>query len=372
VRIALVSSNSFKYPGGVQNHVLGLYRYLKKRGHYVKIISPMYSDEKKICEDVIFFGRAKKINFNASLTDLSIITKEFNAKEILERENFDIIHFHNPGLFITSEILSKSTSKNIITFHALPDASILYLGLKVFMKYIKKIKLINKIDGIIIVSKPLKKYISKYFDCKKSVIPNGIDLEIFKNSGRLPLYQDGKINILFLGRIEKRKGLIYLIKAYEILKKKHKNIRLIVIGSGNLEEKCKNYVKKRKIEDVIFVGSVNEEEKVKYINTCDIFCAPSIYGESFGIVLLEAMACGKPIVAFANQGYKEVLRGIQKRFLVKPKNINSLAKKIEILIKDDRLRRKLGKFGKKEVKKYSWNIVGRKIERFYEEILNEK
>jgi phosphatidylinositol alpha-mannosyltransferase len=183
---------------------------------------------------------------------------------------------------------------------------------------------------------------------------------------------DGKMNLLFLGRIEKRKGLIYLIKAFEILKKSHENIRLIVAGSGDLEKKCKKYVEKNRIKDVVFVGSVSEEDKIKYMNTCDIFCAPSIYGESFGIVLLESMACGKPIVAFANQGYKQVLTGIQRRFLVKPKDVEGLAKKIQTLLLNENVRKKLSVYGKKEVKKYSWDLVGKQIEEFYEEVLNEK
>jgi phosphatidylinositol alpha-mannosyltransferase len=371
MRIALVSSNSFHYPGGIQNHIMGLYKYLKKRGHYVKIISPKYDSEERLCDDVIFFGKAKKISFNASLSDLSIIGKEYKAEEIL-KENFDIIHFHNPGLFITTELLEKSNTKNIITFHVLPDASIFYKALKIFLKYLNRIKIVKKINGVIIVSKPLRKYISKYFRCKKRVIPNGIDLDAFNKRDVFDEYMDGKMNLLFLGRIEKRKGLIYLIKAFEILKKSHENIRLIVAGSGDLEKKCKKYVEKNRIKDVVFVGSVSEEDKIKYMNTCDIFCAPSIYGESFGIVLLEAMACGKPIVAFANQGYKQVLTGIQRRFLVKPKDVEGLAKKIETLLLNENVRKELSVYGKKEVKKYSWDLVGKQIEEFYEEVLNEK
>ncbi|MEM5799624.1 MAG: glycosyltransferase family 4 protein [Candidatus Aenigmatarchaeota archaeon] len=371
LRIALVSSNSFYNHGGIQNHIIGLYNYLKSKGHYVKIIAPKYKNERRLNKDFIFFGECRKINANASLADISLINKNYNAKKILDREKFDIIHFHNPGIFITTEILSKSNSKNIITFHFLPDASFIFKILKFFLKYIKKIKIVKKIDGIIFVSKPLKKYISNYFSCKKTIIPNGIDLTKFKLKSLIKKYKDDKINLLFLGRFEKRKGLIYLIKAFEILKKKY-NIRLLIVGTGNLKKKYKKYVRSKKIDDVVFVGKVSDKTKIKYINTCDIFCAPSIYGESFGIVLLEAMACGKPIVGFANQGYKQVLNKKQKIFLAKPKDINQLANKIENLIKNKNMRKYLIKLGKEEVKKYSWGIVGKRIENFYKEILNEK
>ncbi len=371
MRIALISSNSFYCYGGIQNHILGLYKYLKSKGHYVKIIAPRYKNEKRINDDFIFFGYSKKISANASLSDISFLPKKHKAETLLKKEKFDIIHFHNPGIFVSIDIIKKSNSKNIITFHVMPDASIIYKLLKIFLKILKNFHLFKKINGIIFVSKPLRKYISPYFKCKKVVIPNGIDLSLFENTEKIKKYQDGKINLLFLGRIEKRKGLIYLIKAYEKIKKNY-NIRLIVVGSGNLEEKCKKYVNKNKIKDIVFVGSVNDKEKVKYINTCDIFCAPSLYGESFGIILLEAMASGKPLVGFANQGYEQVLSRKQKRYFAKPKDINSLAKKIEILIKNEKLRHELGEHGKKEVLKYSWDVVGRQIENFYEEILNEK
>ncbi|MBU5688201.1 MAG: glycosyltransferase family 4 protein [Candidatus Aenigmarchaeota archaeon] len=260
MRIALVSSNSFYDYGGIQNHIIGLYKYLKSKGHYVKIIAPRYKNEKKLNEDFIFFGKSKKINANASIAELSLINKKYNTN-FLYKEKFDIIHFHNPGIFITTEILSKSNSKNIITFHLLPDASFIYKILRYFLKYIKKIEIIKKIDGIIFVSSPLKKYLSRYFSCKKTIIPNGIDLKQFKIKEKIEKYNDDKINLLFVGRLEKRKGLIYLLKAFEKLKYKY-NIRLLIVGTGNLEKKYRNYVKKNKINDVIFVGKVSNKIKI--------------------------------------------------------------------------------------------------------------
>lgn len=367
-----MSSNSFKSYGGIQNHVMGLYSYLKSKGHYVKIISPKFKNEKEINQDHILLGKSIKLNVNGSMTDIVTFGKNDNIKKLLEKENFDIIHIHNPGIIISIHFLKNSSTKNIITFHLLPDNSNMYKILKSPLNRLKKTNIYNKINGIIFVSNPVKKYFSRYFRCKKEVIPNGIDLSKYCSEDKIDKYVDGKKNILFVGRIEERKGLIYLIKAFEILKKTNKNIRLIVVGEGNLEKSCKNYVKKKKIEDVEFVGSVSEEDKVKYFNTCDIFCAPSIFGESFGIVLLEAMAKGKPITGFANNGYKNLLKGKMKKFLAKPKNYSSLAKKIKILLKNEELRKELGEYGKEEVKKYSWDIVGEQIENFYKRILNEK
>ncbi|MCX8178890.1 MAG: glycosyltransferase family 4 protein [Candidatus Aenigmarchaeota archaeon] len=372
MRIALVSSNSFHSYGGIQNHVLGLYNYLKSKGHYVKIISPKFKNERPVNHDHIFVGQSTKISMNGGLTDFTILTKKDNLKQLFENEKFDIIHIHNPNLMISLQILANSNSKNIITFHVLPDQSSLYGIFKRVIKGLKKIKIYKKINGVIYVSKPVKKYFARYFRFKSQIIPNGIEIERFNSNEKIEKFNDGKINLLFLSRIEKRKGLIYLIKAFEILRKKNDKIRLIVAGTGNLEKACKKYVQKRKIPDVEFVGSISDEDKIKYYNTCDIFCAPSIFGESFGIVLIEAMASGKPIVGFANKGYKTLLSGKAGKFLAKPKNHNSLARKINILLKNKELREEIGKWGKEEVKNYSWNVVGEKIENFYRSVLNEK
>jgi len=246
-----------------------------------------------------------------------------------------------------------------------------------------------KINGVIGVSKVALKILNK---CRvpMTVIPNGIDLEQFnpkipkikkfsnkkiKAFDKLSLNPERgrRINILFVGRIEERKGLIYLLKAYQILTRKFQNLRLIIIGEGELKGKCQNFVEKYNLKDVYFEGEKTGQKLVSYFNTADIFCAPSIYGESFGIVLLEAMACKLPVVAFANEGYKSTLEGKKgARFLAKPKNYRDLAKKIEILIENENLRKEMGKWGKSEAKKYSWDRICNKVLNFYQFCQKEK
>jgi phosphatidylinositol alpha-mannosyltransferase len=222
-----------------------------------------------------------------------------------------------------------------------------------------------RLDGLIAVSKTALKYFEK-FKKPKIVIPNGVDLEIFNpNHKKIEKFLDGKINLLFVGRIEERKGLIYLLRAFSILRKKYRNLRLIVAGDGPEKENCQKFVKEKKLNEVEFLGKVEKELPSLYV-TCDIFCAPSIFGESFGLVILEAMASGKPVVGFANQGYKELLEGKKgSQFLARPKDVKDLAKKLEILIKNKKLREELGQWGIQEAKKYSWEKVTEKIIDFY-------
>ncbi len=148
---------------------------------------------------------------------------------------------------------------------------------------------------------------------------------------------------------------MYLLRAYEILEKKFSNLRLIIVGDGPLKEKCLDFVKQKNLKEVYFEGEKEDREIPKYFNACDIFCSPAIFGESFGIVLLEAMASKKPATGFANEGYKELMEGKPgARFLAKPKDFKGLAKKMETLIKSEKLRKRMGEWGLKEAQKYSW------------------
>ena len=370
LKIALLPLHSFSNPGGVKNHVLALKEEFKKRGHSVKIIIPRRYPREKYDKDIKLLGTSFPFPFNGSQGDLTFCFNPRSIDKFLKKEKFDILHFHNFGPH-SWQILEKSHAKiNVLTFHS-------YIDLKT-NKFLKAFpflldlfkKAVNKrISGVIGIA-PFDLDIFNNFKAPKTVIPNGIDLERFNLAvPKIKKFLDGKINILFVGRIEERKGLVYLIKAYKSLKKKHKNIRLIIVGEGNLKKECQNLVKEKKIRDAFFEGKVEGDRIPAYFATCDIFAAPAIYGESFGIVLLEAMASGKPVVGFAIPAYKEVLKGKGREFLVKPEDWRALARKIEILIEDEEKRKEMGEWGQKEVKSYSWDIVTEKVLDFYQKLL---
>ncbi|MDD5696711.1 MAG: glycosyltransferase family 4 protein, partial [Candidatus Pacebacteria bacterium] len=228
---------------------------------------------------------------------------------------------------------------------------------------------LDKLDGIIGVASLTLDYFP-HFKGKKALIPNGINLKEFNpDNPVIEKYKDGKINILFVGRIEERKGLIYLLRAFKLIKEKHKNTRLIVVGDGPLKKECQDFVLENKLEDVVFEGQKLGKETASYFNTCDIYVSPAPFGESFGIVLLEAMASQKPAVGFANKGYYELLKGTEgEKFLVEPGDIEALARKIEELIVDEGLRKKMGEWGLRHAKKYSWEKVADRILDFYKSL----
>lgn len=366
MKVGLISFHSFLQPGGVKRHVLGLYKEFKKRGIKVKIIVPRRSPEEKYGKDVIIMGTSLPLPAAGTQGDFCIYFNPFALDSFLKKEKFDVLHFHNVGFPSTIQVLERSNALNILTFHAnLEKSNIIKIfpQIRDFANRIAK----WKIDGIIGVN-PLNLRFFRKFNGPKKVIPNGIDLEEFNPKvPRLKKFSDGKINILFLGRIEERKGLIYLLKAFKILIRSHSNLRLIVVGEGPLKDDYQKWVENNKLENVVFEKAIREKEVPSYYRTCDIYCSPAIYGESFGIVLIEAMALGVPVVAFANTGYRIVLeKGKGKRFLVKPRDYKTLAKKLEILIKSKKLRKEMGDWGLKEARKYSWPKIADQILAFYE------
>jgi phosphatidylinositol alpha-mannosyltransferase len=372
MKIAQVCAYNFYRPGGVQIHIKNLSKELRKRGHEVKIITPKVRGIKNTQEDVINLGSCTVIDWNSTSLEIGVAIGKVKdpIKEVLDRENFDIIHFHEPWIpILSAQILSQSKAKNIATFHSVTTDSIMSNSVVLILKPLA-VTIIKSLDRIITVSKAAYKYMRKYYKGDIKTVPNGIDLSLYKKRIKpLKKYCDGKVNILFLGRMDKRKGVKYLLRAFRKLKKKNENTRLLLAGDGEQFKEIKKYVKKKRMEDVELLGYVSEEMKLKLFKTCDIYCSPALYGESFGIVLLEAMASGKPIVAYANEGYKTVLTSRGSLLLVKPKDIDGLAGKLLVLCEDKELRKMMGEWGKREVEKYTWDKVCDQVEDIYKEVL---
>ena len=268
---------------------------------------------------------------------------------------------------LCSATLKYSNALNIGTFHASNGKPGYKWGWPVSGKLLRERN--KKLHGRIAVSTAALRYASKYVPGKFSIIPNGVSLERFNpNVEPFSEYRDGKINIVFVGRMEKRKGLHYLLRAYHRLRLQNDDIRLIVVGSGKaLRKAYETYVSKEKVQDVVFVGQANFQDLPRWYQTADIFCSPATGEESFGMVLLEAMALGKPIVASANEGYSTVMSDGKEGILVTPRSVEQLVEALNKLIKDEDLRYVMGQNGLETVKKYDWPIVAKRILDFYDE-----
>src|SRR4029079_3300572 len=204
--------------------------------------------------------------------------------------------------FLSFQILDSAKCPHVATFHAFGGFSVSYWAGRIALD-----RYMNKLDEKICVSSAARHFISAYFPGSYRIIPNGVDVDFSANARPSPDFKDGKTNILFVGRLEPRKGAMYLLQAYAKLKPKHPELRLILCSVGPLLGRLRRFVRQNRLEDVLFAGRVSEADKARFYKTAHIFCAPSTGQESFGIVLLEAMAGGLPGVASALHAQQQVV-----------------------------------------------------------------
>ena len=372
MNIALVSPYDFSYPGGVVRHISNLESNFTRMGHVVKIIAPASSPIEGYGDRFIAIGKPRPIPTSGSYARITIsLNLAKKVRTILEKENFDVIHLHEPlAPTLCTTVLRMSRTVNIGTFHA-TESRPSYRWSKPFLMNGFFKKWFNKLDGRIAVSKPAMDFINKHFPSTYDIIPNGIDLEHFSpNVAPLPQFRDGKINILFVGRIEKRKGLEYLIKAFKLIKPAYPDCRLIIVGPGKRgRKKYEKTVEESGLPDVVFTGSVGYDELARYYNTADIFCAPATGHESFGIVLLEAMATGKPVIASDISGYASLISNGVDGLLVPPKQEVPLAQAIAGLLNNDILRSDLGEKGRIKSFSYGWDKISQRVMDHYCRVL---
>jgi phosphatidylinositol alpha-mannosyltransferase len=375
MKIALVSPYDFSYPGGVVRHICNLESQLTRMGHVVKIIAPASKPVSGYGDRFIAIGKPRPIPTSGSIARITISFNLANqVKKVLEREKFDVVHLHEPlAPTLGFTVLRLSRSVNIGTFHA-AESRPSYRWTKPLMLSRLYKKWFKKLDGRIAVSKPARDFINKHYPSTYEIIPNGVDVGNFSPAiTPVPEFKDGKINILFLGRLEKRKGLEYLLKAYALFKPDFKECRLIIVTpSTKLRKKYEKQVADAALEDVVFVGGVGEKEKARYYSTADIFCAPSTGHESQGVVLLEAMASGKPVVASNISGYASVITNGVDGLLIPPKQEVPLAQALAGLMRNEPLRRQIGEAGRVNAQAYSWEHVARKVMELYTRVLMTK
>jgi len=373
MKIALVSPYDFAYPGGVANHISALEHHFTKMGHQVRIIAPASKAISRFGDRFIPIGKPRPIPTSGSIARVTISLRlASRIKEVLDREKFDIVHLHEPFMpMLCSAVLRFSNTANVGTFHACQGRPGYNFGRPISTMMLKR--RLRKLDGKIAVSKPATEFVQKHVPGYYNIIPNGVDLERFSpDVPPIEEFSDGKLNILFVGRLEKRKGAGYLIKAYEQVKREFANCRLIIVGPGTrLRRKYEKQVRRAGLEDVVFVGYVEDDELPRYYKTADIFCAPATGQESFGIVLLEAMAVGTPVVASNIEGYASVITHGVDGWLVPPKDEIKLASSLLSLMNDKPLRRKMAAKGRITAADYSWEHIARRILDYYLRVLSE-
>ncbi|HET7768592.1 MAG TPA: glycosyltransferase family 4 protein, partial [Chloroflexota bacterium] len=280
----------------------------------------------------------------------------------------DVVHLHEPMVpALPLTVLQESHTTNVATFHVARDSYFGYLYAKPLLK-----RFMRKVHGRIAVSPAAREFVDQYFPGDYKIIPNGVDVEKFGDRAlELPELRDGKTNLLFVGRLEKRKGLVYLLKALPHVKYHFPNIRLIVIGAFEQDqvEEYRDFVRELGLTDVVFKGFVSEELKIAYYQHADVFCSPAIGRESQGVILLEAMAANTPVIASAIDGHRTVIRQEHDGLLVPPADETGLAVGLCRLLADEALRRRLADAGFAKAQSYSWKKISRQVLEVYSETI---
>jgi phosphatidylinositol alpha-mannosyltransferase len=364
LKIGIVSPYGYPYPGGVNEHVRFTYEALTRMGHDTWIITSKYGRQRQSEGRVIRIGTGFAFPANGSVGRVTLSWRFKTAvRAILDEHRFDILHFHEPLVpFLSPAMLDASDTVNIGTFHAFGGFSPSYWIGGRFAR-----GLAAKLHGRIAVSGAAKHFINRYFPGDYRIIPNGVDIDRYTSAEPYEELRDGTLNILFVGRFEERKGLIHLLKAYHRLRKRRVDARLLVVGDGPRRREYRRFVGLRQIRDVEWLGRVNDADKARYFASADIFCSPATGQESFGVVLLEAMAAGVPIIASDIHGYKNVVQRNVQGLLVEPKNPRALAAALYKLAMDPELRQQMGEAGRERAPEYTWDRVTERIADFYYE-----
>lgn len=340
------------------------------RGYDAKIITPQPRDSETLeMPNVIFVGTSTDLR-SPTHTSIQIATSVNGEKiaQMLEREQFDILHFHEPWIpDLSRQILTRSNAINIATFHAkIPETLMSRSIVKVVTPYMKSV--LKYFHLYTAVSASATEYARSLTDDPIAIVPNGIDLSAYKQPAKRP-NPSGLKSILYIGRLERRKGLKYLLQAYKLLSTADPNVRLIIAGDGPDREKLELLAEDLQLPNVEFLGYISEAQKHELLATSDLFCSPAVFGESFGIVLLESMATGLVTVAGNNSGYRDLMAGIGALSIVNPRDPEEFARRLQLLLSEPALRKLWQSWATDYVQQFSYKNIVDEYEKLYGQIM---
>ncbi|GGK91402.1 GDP-mannose-dependent alpha-(1-2)-phosphatidylinositol mannosyltransferase [Planomonospora parontospora subsp. parontospora] len=363
MRIGIVCPYAWDVPGGVQVHIRDLAEALMEEGHQVSVIAPA-ADDDGLPGYVTSVGRPVPVSFNGSVARMSFGFLSANRVRRWVRDGrFDVLHVHEP--FIPSVgLLACWVAKGpiVATFHASYGRSRAFsVATPVIMSALEKI------SARIAVSDAARKTLVEFIGGDAVLIPNGVTVRRYTEAEPLPRAAGGEV-IGFLGRMdEPRKGLPVLLEAFALLAPRRPELRLLIAGPGDADEVLER-VPAEFHDRVELLGMVSEEDKVRAYHSVDVFCAPNLGGESFGIVLTEAMSAGAAILASDIPAFRKVLDEGQAGALFETGNAASLAREAAALLDDPARRAKLSDEARTAVWKYDWSTVARDVARVYETV----
>jgi phosphatidylinositol alpha-mannosyltransferase len=363
MRIGMVCPYSFDVPGGVQSHVLQLAAVMRARGHEVSVLAPS-SSHVKLPDYVVSGGKAVPIPYNGSVARLRFgPATHRKVKRWLQQGDFDVLHLHEPNAPSLSMLaLAVAEGPIVATFHTSTTKS---LTLSVFQGILRPFH--EKIVGRIAVSDLARRWQMEALGSDAVEIPNGVDTSAFANAPVLEGYPRLGKTVLFLGRFdERRKGMDVLLRALPALAQRFPDVQALIVGRGDEAELCEEAGPLA--DNLRFLGQVDDREKASAMRSADVYCAPNTGGESFGIVLVEAMAAGTAVVASDLDAFRRVLSDGGAGRLVPVDDGDALAEALIDVLGDDALRARYVKAATEAVRRYDWSVVAQQIMRVYETV----
>jgi phosphatidylinositol alpha-mannosyltransferase len=372
LKIGLILDTSLDPSDGVQQYVLQVGSWLSAQGNDVHYL--VGETKKRDLENVHSLAKNISVRFNGNRTTIPLPTNRQKLRSFLDEQNFDVLHVQVPHSPFMAQrlVLAAADSVAVIgTFHVAPYGNIAVFGNRVLGRWLKPS--LMRFDNIVSVSPAAAAFALRTFKIKTDIVPNVVDYKLFHNAE--PRTESKGLNILFLGRLVERKGCQTLLEAVALLKLDPTlpKFTITICGRGHLEKSLKQFVIKNKLEDIVtFTGFVDEVDKPGFYAAADIAVFPSSSGESFGIVLLEAMASGKAaVLAGDNPGYRSVMEP-RPQLLFPPKDAIVLDERLKLYLTNNTLRGKMAKWGEAYSSQFDINEVGPKLLHIYNQALRKR
>jgi phosphatidylinositol alpha-mannosyltransferase len=360
LRIGIVCPYSWDFPGGVQNHVRDLAEFLISNGHYVEVLAPATESE-DLPDYVVSAGRAISIPYNGAVARILFgVVANNRVRSWIHEGNFDLMHLHEPAIPSLSLLACWAGEGAMVgTFHAAAKYQKAIVAIGPILEPV-----IEKLSARIAVSESARLTLTAHLETDAIVIPNGIYADNYRDGSSRTEWQGNTIG--FLGRFEEdRKGLPVLLDALPIISRLIPDIRVLIAGPGDSEEVLEK-VDPQLRDRVEFLGKISEEDKADFLASVSLYIAPNTGGESFGIILAEAMAGGATVVASNIPAFADVLGDGQYGALFESENSENLAKVIIDLLRDDAKRKELAAAGAIHAQRFDWGQVGEEIFEVYE------
>lgn len=374
--ICLVCPHSLSAYGGVQEHTLLLAREFEKRGYAVTIVSPTKKPRRRYGKNV-YLGTFKKVpSLTGGVSSFSLVFDSIKSiREKLDDFKPDIVHIQDYvfGPSISWQIVQAFQGSKVITFHSGWDKkSMLELGQPILKSLAKLTK--RYFDASVTVSNMNTECFKYLISNKNEVIPPAVDISEFQRSSDAPKEIDSsKFNMLFVGRFDKRKNVLSVIKALRYIDSSTlKKMHFYIIGDGKKREKLVGHIEKYHLENyVTLLGALPSKRKIQFMQHCDLLIAPTLFGESFGMILVEALASGTPVLAGDNDGYKETLRGYPSReAMVDCSDPKKIAVAIIYLYNNPEVRERIVNYGTERIKDFSVEMIIDKHLKLYSEVID--